>query len=89
MLNLIFWTTFGFLIGWVGTILGSHTPRQSLMIPTAGIIGGIMGGGILQVANGSPLITSIYNPRSIIGACITAIVLVSLISSFTNQQTSR
>ena len=87
MLNICFWIIFGFLTGWTGALIKSHSETQAFAVATAGVCGGALGGALIQIVSRQQLIAA-YNPESIVGATILAIIIVALTMLRGERQTS-
>lgn len=51
MLNMIFWTAFGALVGWIIAILQDATKRRTLVYALLGSVGGLAGGYVGGILN--------------------------------------
>jgi uncharacterized membrane protein YeaQ/YmgE (transglycosylase-associated protein family) len=87
MLNIAFWVVFGFLTGWIGEILVGPTARRTVLIVLSGVFGGMVGGAFIQLLTEGNIMTT-YNPNSLFGATLIAIIAVSLVTRTTNPRSA-
>ena len=79
MLDLIAWIIVGGIAGWLASIIMKTNSRQGcLMDIIVGVIGGLIGGFVLNQLGSSSEVTGL-NPTSILVAFIGAVILLAIL----------
>ena len=71
-MDLVLWVIFGGIAGWIGSILIKlPSPKETVIMVTYGIIGGMVGGGIADIlCNESMNTFSTFNIYSVLSAVL-------------------